>query len=595
LYFIVFGFIQHHSQAQSQLEADAYYKTGLGFKNAAVYDSALFFYNKALEGYKGVNNQLGVAGALNRIGIVHFRLKDYDKAMKYQRQSFHIHDSLQFEPGIMKNKLNIGNIYNRRQKYAKAQNHYREAIAIGSRVEQDGLLATTLNNLGALFIDHKRDNPIYNLDSAFYYFNKAFVIYRKYKSKADMVGSFQNFGRVYEEKQQYDSALLYYNQALEQAPNTYMQATLMENTGNVYKKQKDYRLARAAYQKGLDIAFSDRPENRNLNRIQTLSKNLADLYIQANDNDKAVPLLLQHITYKDSVYTALKASETTRFETIYQTERKEKELAESRAEAQAMKLRKQKSDIIYLISGLIALATIAFFIQRSRLNRIEARTLALAHSQEVNRLLQQQDLKVFDAIIEGQEKERKRVSEELHDRLGSVLTAAKMHLEAGFNDGFSSEHFTVVNKLLSTAIDDTRQISHDMLSGVLTKFGLLAALNNLKETVSNKDRLTVNLTTSRFDERLSMDKELHLYRIVQELLNNTLRHARASRFDIDLRKEADLIKLTVADNGIGGADQAAKKGIGHRNIHTRVERIGGEWTLSSPANKGTTATITLKV
>lgn len=595
LYFIISTLVIHKGNAQSQPEADTYYKTGLTFKNRQVYDSALFFYSLALEEYLKLNNQEGVAGALNRIGIVHFRLKDYDKAMDYQNQSFAINDSLKYRVGLMKNMLNIGNILNEKQEYEEAKKHYIQAIEMGGDLDQDGLMATTLNNLGALLISHSGDNPILDLDSALYYFQQAFDIYSKHNLNDAIAGSLQNFGLVYEEKQEYDSALYYYRLAFEQTSSSFAEATLMENIGNAYKKQGDYQKAKDAYQQGLDIAFKNESENRDKNRIQTLSKNLAELYIADGDNDRAVPLLLQHIVYKDSAYNIAKERATADFKTIYQTERTKTALEKSRTAAANLRIKQNNLRAAFIITSLIALVVIGFFIQRSRLNRIEAKTLSLAHSQEVNRLIQQQDLKTFDAMIEGQEKERKRVAEELHDRLGSILTAAKLHLEAGVIGGLKQEQLEFISNLLTTAIDDTREISHNMLSGVLTKFGLVAALNNLKETVADGGQLSVHLKTQRFDERLDTDKEVHLYRIVQELLSNTLRHAEASKFDIDLTRNGQVLNLTVADNGKGGANTNAGNGIGFRNIQSRVTKIGGEWTLSSPVEQGTTATITLKI
>ncbi len=595
LYFIISIFIIHEGNAQSQLEADTYYKTGLTFKNRQVYDSALFFYNLALEEYLKLNNQEGVAGALNRIGIVHFRLKDYDKAMDYQIQSFAINDSLNYRVGLMKNKLNMGNIFNEKQDYLEAKQHYLEAIEIGTHLNQSGLMATTFNNLGALLISHPQGNPILDLDSALFYFQQAFEIYSEHNLENAMAGSLQNFGLVFEQKQQYDSALHYYNQAFIQTNSRFTKATLMENIGNVYKKQGDIDLAIVAYQQGLDIAFKSSPRNQDRNRIQTLSRNLANLYIEIDNSDAAIPLLLQHIAYKDTIYNPEKESEIIRFKTIYQTKQKEKDLIKEKAKTAELNLQQSKTRTALIISLLFTAIIIGFFIHRSRINKIKTKNLALAHNQEVDRLIQQQDLKTFDAMIEGQEKERKRVAEELHDRLGSILTAAKLHLEAGVIGGLKQEQLELISNLLTTAIDDTREISHNMLSGVLTKFGLVAALNNLKETVADGRQLSVHLKTQRFDERLDTDKEIHLYRIVQELLSNTLRHAEASKFDIDLTRNGQVLNLTVADNGKGGAHINAGNGIGFRNIQSRVTKIGGEWTLSSPTGQGTKATITLEI
>ncbi|MCE7990975.1 MAG: hypothetical protein HEP71_03310 [Roseivirga sp.] len=603
MYFSVSLICSSLSLAQSGIDPEADYKTGLTFKNRAQYDSALFYYTRALEGFRQQELPEKIAGALNRIGIVHFRLTDYDKAMLFQLQSFRINDSLQYKPGIMRNMLNMGNIFNTTLDQAEAKKHYLEAIKAGTNIEEEALLATTLNNLGSLYIDHPLDNPFINYDSALHYFKAAKDIYkelsdetgitegRKKALEGAITGSLQNFGRVYEEKADYDSALYYYNTALGRSDIAYVKATLYENIGNVYKKSNNPRQSLTAYRKGFALAM----ESKVKNRIQTLSKNLADALVATNQPVAAVPFYQQHMAYKDSVYNDEKTKQASLFKTIYQTERKEKELVEQQAKTKEAQLTSSRLQTTLLISVLLAAIAITFFMQRSRINKIEAKNLVLAHNQEVDKLLQQQDLKTFDALMEGQEKERKRLAEELHDRLGSVLSAAKMHLEGGYDDGLKPQQFDYVNNLLTKAIDDTRQISHNMLSGVLTKFGLVAALHDLKETVSSSDHLKVSLKTLRFDERLEGDKEMHLYRIVQELLSNTLRHAEADQFDIKLEKQGTTLTLTVADNGKGTADTSKKSGIGIKNIESRVQKIGAEWAFSSPQNKGTEAIITLTI
>lgn len=584
--------------AQSREEIDSYYKKGLDYKISAQYDSALFLYDKALVGYTKLELPALIAGAINRIGVVHFRLGDYDKAMQFQLRSFRINDSIGERYGIMKNMLNMGNIFNSTLDYHAAKKHYQEAIKIGQEVNKPGLMARTLNNMGSLYIDHPDNNPNINPDSALFYFRKAFIIFEEFKSESDIVGSLQNFGRVHEEKEQYDSALYFYKAALRKSDVTSIQATLYENLGNVHKKRGDTKLSLISYQTGLDLAL----ESKVKNRVQTLSKNIAEVLIDSGHSTKAIPYLKQHMVYKDSVYNEEKIRQATMFKTIYQTERKEKELIaqknqtrEQETRAREATLAKNQSQVMLLVALLLVGIVLTLFVQRNRITQIAARNLALAHNQEIDRLLQQQDLKTFDALIAGQEKERKRLAEELHDRLGSVLSAAKMHLEGGYEGGLKQQQFDYINNLLSKAIDDTRQISHNMLSGVLTKFGLVAALHDLKETVSSADHLKVNFQTKGFDERLEGDKEVHLYRICQELLSNTLRHAEADHFRMQLEKDGSILTLKVTDNGKGGADPDNNGGIGFRNIASRVEKIGGQWQISSPAGQGTAATVTLKL
>lgn len=251
-------------------------------------------------------------------------------------------------------------------------------------------------------------------------------------------------------------------------------------------------------------------------------------------------------------------------------------------------------DTFVLIVGtltllLVVLAVIffAFLFQRKLIKKQRA-------FREIENLLQKQEVKAAYQVLEAQEQERKRIAEDLHDRLGSRLAAVKLHFHAFRNNTNNTESFfTTGSNLLDEAIDEVRDISHNMLSGVLSKFGLVGALNDLKNTLEASKQLVFQIHTSHLEERLDLAVEVSLYRIVQELISNILKHAQATEIILQVNRFEGEILLIVEDNGVGFEMKSDFDfmGIGLKNIKTRAGKLNGKINVDSRKGQGTTVTI----
>lgn len=244
-----------------------------------------------------------------------------------------------------------------------------------------------------------------------------------------------------------------------------------------------------------------------------------------------------------------------------------------------------------LVLVVLAVIVFAFLFQRNLLKKQRA-------YRQIEVLLQQQELKSAYAILQGQEQERKRIAEDLHDRLGSRLAAVKLHLHAYKNkSNATDEFFSTAENLLDGAVEEVREISHNMVSGVLSKFGLVAALQDLRQTLERSNAIKVDLHTWHLAERLNLNVEINLYRIVQELISNVLKHANASEITIQLNRYESQLLLTIEDNGTGFdiAEANAKRGMGLKNLHSRVYALEGKINIDSGQGNGTTVTIEIPI
>ncbi len=199
----------------------------------------------------------------------------------------------------------------------------------------------------------------------------------------------------------------------------------------------------------------------------------------------------------------------------------------------------------------------------------------------------------MNALMEGQEIERKRIAEDLHDRLGSMLSTIKLYFHAfenkiaEFKSGGNSQYLKA-SKILDEAVLEVRRISHNITSSVLMKFGLVAALRDLGDTLESTEQIKVNVVAFGVDERLDNRIEVGLYRITQELINNILKHANATEMIIRLNQKKDLLTMTIIDDGVGFDVEEAKKkkGMGLYNVAVRAKQINGTLKITSKKGKG---------
>ncbi|MCF8257818.1 MAG: PAS domain S-box protein [Flavobacteriales bacterium] len=205
---------------------------------------------------------------------------------------------------------------------------------------------------------------------------------------------------------------------------------------------------------------------------------------------------------------------------------------------------------------------------------------------------------VREALIEGQEQERKRVSRELHDGLGQLFTAIKMnmqHLRSGLGpqaSGVSLERLEILEKNITVAINEVKHISHNLMPEVLELYGLSPALHDLVNNWNRSEgRVTITLGTVGLDHEPSSHISLAIFRMAQELITNAVRHGKASAIFVQVIDHGASIMLVVEDDGLGFDPSKGSGGLGLRNIRSRAELLEGRVDIDSNPGKGTVTTI----
>lgn len=315
----------------------------------------------------------------------------------------------------------------------------------------------------------------------------------------------------------------------------------------------------------------------------SIQSNLGNRYDILKDYQKAYFHLRHAMDLKNYVDSINSEEKIREYEQRYKAAKKDKEIAERKAEIRTL----------LIVLSVSVLLIIIFVIRYNTLKALRHKDNEL-HGQEVNNLLKERELIALNNFLKGQGKERKRLSIELHDRMGSVLSALRNQIESAFEtvlNGGSHEKQDKINNLIDTAIDETRDMAHSLGSAILDKFGLQKALEDLVGSIEGSS-LAVSLEWNvETTDRLSGEVEIQIYRILQEIINNVLRHAQATKLRIELNEEGEELKVVVTDNGIGFDTRKRSNGIGLQNIDIRLRDIHGKIAISSRPTRGTRTTL----
>jgi signal transduction histidine kinase len=242
---------------------------------------------------------------------------------------------------------------------------------------------------------------------------------------------------------------------------------------------------------------------------------------------------------------------------------------------------------------LLLILTLIFFRYRSRKNRVIA-------AQRIQQLEDEKKIIEAQSVMVGQERERKRIAQELHDSLGVLLSTAKIHFKKVVSKTTDENIHDLVEKadnLLKDASEEVREISHNIMPGVLSKLGLSEAIEDLLDEVEDAGKVEVNYQVEEIPDRLPENTEIMLFRVVQELVNNTLKHAEATRIDFILQRSGTHIRIEYTDNGKGFNPDTVQedKSLGLSGIRSRIDFLKGILTIDSQPNGGARFNISIPI
>ncbi|WP_197429395.1 sensor histidine kinase [Flavobacterium rakeshii] len=329
-----------------------------------------------------------------------------------------------------------------------------------------------------------------------------------------------------------------------------------------------------------------------------INKILSLNYAEKNDYKKAYEAYIEYKSFEDSISAQEQSLTISEMETKYQTREKELQNEVLTNEVKTGKI------LVYIFIGLlIASLVIGFLIIKNARRRVHiSKQEKLIEQQKLEKALKEFELNSIDLMLEGQEKERERIANDLHDNLGSMLATLKMnfeHLRMRKNEIREEEDklYDRTDQLIEDAYQKVRTIAHAKNAGVFANEGLIPAIRKMAGKISIPGKLTIEVLAVGFNKRLENKIEIAIFRMVQELSTNIIKHSKATEASIQLTNHDDNINIIIEDNGVGFKSTTAPSsdGMGLNTITKKVEQLGGTFTIDSTPGKGTTIIIDLPI
>lgn len=319
---------------------------------------------------------------------------------------------------------------------------------------------------------------------------------------------------------------------------------------------------------------------------------LIENYEKVGNMDSAYRYAVLFQAFQERRYQQNLADQIAAYEVRFQTQEKDKAIAQQELTIQQNLLRQRSLWAAMLGLGLIALFTWIYYRKKlSYQHRIRLKDMEL-NQKRIEELEHRNKLLSLHSMIEGQEAERLRIAQDLHDGLGGLLTTVKAHFSAIQREMESLQSIRVfdqTNHLIDEACQEVRRIAHGMVPHSIQISGLLGAVEELVDAIRLQG-IACDLEVHHFPEgKLNEQKAAMIYRIIQELTQNALKHSEAKRIHIQLLGHGDQLHIMVEDDGHGfdldGADR--QKGLGLKSIDSRIKYLGGNIQFDSSAQHGT--------
>jgi len=521
--------------------ASLYNKLGIIDQKQGRLKEALENQISALKIYRKLNQDKWIGYTLNNIAIIHQNLGNLDKALKYHQEALEYRIKLNDREGEATSYGNMANLYAKMHDTIQAVNHYEKAIALSRELKKDELISANLSNISNIYMGQKK-------------YEKAMKLFAESLEIRERLGDSKGI------------------------------SSTLSRMGTVYTETGRFNEANNVLNRSLCIARKISVVDEELSALLGLAK----LKALTHKLDSSFVLMKMYIAVKDSVYDARIKQQILDVQTQYETDKLEQDfyLIKKDKEFTEVKLQQRKTELWLLIFVMISITGAAIFLFYRHQQRQKAALNAERISQQETRM---------NAVFQAQEEERRRIAKELHDGIGQTISAVKMNyrsLSEKIEKPELMPDFRKVEKMLDNAGAEVRSISHQMIPKELEQFGLVPAVEGMLNLNLENAPVKYQFEHSGFTERIGSHIELVLFRVLQELVSNVIKHSKANQLTVQLVKLKTHVVLNVSDNGVGfDVEQKEKNGIGLLNIASRIDAIKGNLNYESTLGKGTSVTI----
>ena len=529
------------------------------YKHLGEYPKAIDYFMQCLSYSEKTNDKIQEANAYQNIATLYLLQKEYKKSAENLDRAANLYRELGDDDGVLTTLFNFANILKEEGKFDQARTHYKTILDYREREGNKAVIAYVNINLSQMLVEEER------CGEAVVALKKTLGLLKELKFHSDIAIVLNDLGLCEAKLGHKKEAINYFKEALaigdEQSLSVY-KSDIYKNLAQLYQEEKNFEKALEFYQKGVATVADQK----------TL------------DKEKYVAKI------QEGYETQLKEARILLLE-------KEQKLSEVELQKVELTVKRQRIVRNAFIAGFILVLIILIILRLSYVKRLRIqKKLNLQQEenakQKITDMMKDHKLSVIERYQEGQDEERSRLAREIHDGIGSDLAGIKIafeHYTENHKDELQSKR---IANAINNACVDVRSLSHQLHPLSFSKIGFTSFLTDFIDQITKKSKLDIQ--TYFFPEedidKLPAELLADAYRIVQELINNILKHAEATKADVQLTKHEDHLNIVITDNGKGFIKNK-KQGIGLRNIKERLQKIKGTLDIDSSSSHGTSITI----
>jgi two-component system, NarL family, sensor kinase len=564
------------------LEAELLKHIGSSYLIEEVFAEALKYYTEALAKANASGNISQMADINNNIGVANRRIGNFKKAL------VHFHEALAYDEYLgnekkMANTLgNVGLLYLNLENAEKAKSFSRRALDIFSAAGDSTGMASAYNNLSSIY------STAGDYGTALEYLSRAIALSEANHNHYNLCISHQSVGKIQLARRQPEDAIRSYTTSLELAEKinqSYHSIAAQLGIAQALLMQE-------ATAPALDITLQAMEQARELNSLSLIiecHQTFSQIYRKLGDYHQSLLHYEQFVEARERLVNQNVIHQLYDFELDILN--RANQLQQLELESKELAISKRNALLVFtiLVFVLILGGLYLLYLNYSKDQRVKLQ-------QTIIRLTE----KKSHAAVEAEIQERKRIGQELHDGLGQLLSVAGLHISVlqqkkEMPESRRLELLDAAMQSVDEAFMEVRNISHNLAPSLLSERGLEGALKNLADQVNQSKKLHMEFETFGLNGKLNSLVENTLFRAIQEILNNTIKHSSASALHIQIAQGTHEITLMAEDNGSGFEMEKVRQSPGHglTQMKSRIENLNGSIHVDSSPARGTIISIVI--
>lgn len=557
------------------------------------YDSALWSIKESIEILEKQPPDEELGRAYNLGGIINADQGELEEGIRFFEKAERVFQQIHDSCWATTIHHNIGKIYKYSEQFELAKKYFLECLDQFQRnncpEEYDYLFV----NLGGMYEESG------DFGNALKYLNAGLKISQKMEHREEVGASLLMIGKIHRKQGDYTTARKLFNDALsisEEYNINKLKIAVNQELAVLLMEQGKYREAKIFLDSSLYLAT----QINKLSQLSTSYELLHKYYLNTGAPQQALENYKLHIKLRDSLDSEKAEIKIANLE----SEKQEQQIAILNRENEIFNLKLNRSRLfIYLLVSVILLSLLVFYLLfRNYLHRQKVKNIEIKN--ESSRKILNMERRIMASVIETENRERKRFALELHDGLGPLLSSVKLYLGEiiGSSEDDQEDMVKQADEIIDSAIKNTREISNNILPSTLTQKGLKDSIEAFIVRIERVSGLKVEIKDfvipSGEGKRLNPGLEVVLFRVLTELINNTVKHANASKVNLSIREENEQIHIVYSDDGKGFSVEKtlrSSSGMGLNNIKDRIHELHGTIQILSQPNNGTEFRIIIPV